>query len=113
MSWTKHKGPLRYAKREADVEASHDRGKENALKLGRTLQTWLFSQPNACAAFSGAGLGPFFESHPRERLAVETTPGILPAALKFNSTVELFKVRLLSQICLNHISRAFDSVQCL
>jgi hypothetical protein len=93
MRWTQHKGPLRFAKRQADAEASYDRGEENILKLGNTIRLWLSSCANGCASFSGAGLEPFFNAFPRQRHAVSETPGILAAALRSTQGIEVLQVR--------------------
>ena len=90
--WTKHKGPLRHAKRQAEREANDEKGDVAVERLATSIAHWLRAQPNCSADFSGAGLEPFFEANPRQRHYVQTTPGILACAIA-NSKIEVLQVR--------------------
>jgi len=81
MARYKLKGPLKHANLQAECEALQAKAVDIQTALGTKLRLWLQTQPASSAVFSGSGLEHFFSSYPKQRHTVQSTPGILAAAI--------------------------------
>jgi len=89
MARFKLKGPLKNANLQAECEALHTKAVDTQALLGTKMRLWLQTRPDTAAAFSGAGLEQFFSSYPKQRHVVQSTPGILAAAIAETAGIEV------------------------
>jgi len=89
MARYKLKGPLKHANLQAECEALQTKAEDVQAALGAKLRLWLQTRPDTAAAFSGSGLENFFASYPRQRHTVQSTPGILAAAIAETAGIEV------------------------
>lgn len=94
MARYKLKGPLKHANLQAECEALQAKAVDIQTALGTKLRLWLQTQPASSAVFSGSGLEHFFSSYPKQRHTVQSTPGILAAAIAETEGIQVMVVRL-------------------